>query len=216
MFTSRNARIAVAVAAVALGLSACNGSSDGGGAGNAIANQQQAADSRQAAYVQPIPFFPFSQIRQTVIEAEAIDALGIASTTFDFVPGIDHPVLSCPSVGVPVPATDELSNPVVAQWKYSGSDGVAGVGLGQQEPDGIFPGDTTGTNGLCLNSAANQFLNYDEAYTIAVTAPAYWDTNAGNGQPAGHIQLTGSPVMPKCRVKILNAAKHKAEEVCTK
>jgi hypothetical protein len=128
-----------AVVLLTCGFSCGGSSTSGGGNGNAITNQQQAVDNQQYAYVQPIPFFPFSQIRQTVIEAEAIDALGVATTTFFFVPGIDHPVYSCPSIGVPVPATDQLSNPSVAQWSSgtNGDDGygVAGVAVGQEEPD---------------------------------------------------------------------------------
>ena len=184
--------------------------STGGGSsnGNAATNAQQSRDDTQFAYVQPLPFFPFSQIRQTVIEAEAIDALGIASTTFDFVPGISHPVLVCPSIGVPVPATDELSNPVVAQWNGYGNGGIAGVGVGQEEADGVFPGDTSGTNGLCVNSTGGQYLNYDEADDISVTAPAYWD------QATGTIKITGAPIMPTCLVKKLSASR--AEEICTK
>jgi hypothetical protein len=205
----KNKLVAV-IAAILLttGIAACMSSGNGSSNGNSITNAQQQKDDTQFAYVQPLPFFPFSQIRQTVIEAEAIDALGIASTTFDFVPGIGHPVLVCPSIGVPVPATDELSNPVVAQWSYSGNDGTAGVGVGQEEPDGIFAGDTSGTNGLCVNSGGGQYLNYDEAYDISVTAPAYWDAATST------IKITGSPNMPTCLVKKLSASK--AEEICTK
>jgi hypothetical protein len=206
----RTRAIAAGIAAVVLaaGVAACSSTGSGTSNGNAISNAQQANDDRQFAYVQPLPFFPFSQIRQTVIEAEAIDALGIASTTFDFVPGISHPVLECPSIGVPVPATDELSNPVVAQWNGYGDGGIAGVGVGQEEPDGVFPGDTSGTNGLCVNAAGGQYLDYDEAYDISITAPAYWDSATGT------IKVTGTPVMPVCVIKKLGG--NKAEELCTK
>ena len=193
---------------LACGASSCSGG--GGGAGNAATNAQQGRDDTQYAYVQPLPFFPFSQIRQTVIEAEAIDALGIASTTFFFVPGIDHPVYTCPSIGVPVPATDQLSNPFVAQWNNGGTNGNAGVAVGQEDPDGVFTGDTSGTNSLCVSNGGGQYLGYDEAYTISFTASAHWDSGIGQ------IVVTGTPVMPVCRVKVLSASKHKAEEVCTK
>ena len=205
-----------AVLTLTLTASSCDSSTSSNG--NAITDGQQANQDTQYAYVQPLPYFPFSQIRQTLIEAEAINALGIASTTFDFVQGIDHPVLVCPSIGVPVPATDELSNPVVPVWNgSSGTNNVsysdAGVGEGQQEPDGVFPGDTTGTDGLCVNDSGGQYLNYDEAEDISVTAPAYWDATLYGGK--GGIHITGTPVMPICTVKILSAVKKQAEEVCT-
>jgi hypothetical protein len=205
--------ILAAAAAITLmtGVAACNGGSNG----SSLSNQQQSRDTTQMEYVEPLPYFPYSQMRQTLIEIEAIQALGIASTTFDFIPGIDHPVLACPSIGVPIPGTDELSNPAVAQWR-SGTEGNAGVTVGQEDPTGVFAGETTGTGGLCLDSSANQYLNDDEGYDVALTAPAYWDTHAGDGLPPGHIQLTGPVVMPKCHVRILSARKHKAEEICTK
>lgn len=207
--------LALAVLA-ATTLSACDTTSTTSDNGNATTNAQQANDDQQYAFVQPLPFFPFSQIRQNVIEAEAIDALGINSTIFFFVPGIDHPIFSCAGVGVPVPATDQLSNPWVAQWSSGTTNNnyaVAGVPVGQQEPDGVFAGDTSGTNSLCLNNTGQQFLGYNEAYDVAFTAPAHWNANA-LGPGKGQIIITGAPVMPVCTVKVTNAAKHQAEEVC--
>lgn len=215
MRLSRKLALAGGSLLAAVSLLAC--SSSGGGtpaSGNAAQNKQQNVDSQQLAFVQPIPYFPYSQIRQTLIEAEAIQALGIPSTTFYFVQGINHPILQCPSIGVPVPATDQLTNPYVPQWN-SGSGGnnawaVAGVPVGQEDPTGVFTGDTSGTNNLCLDKNGNQYLGYDEAFTVAVTAPAYWD------KATGTIKITGAPVMPVCKVVILDAKKHKAEEVCSK
>jgi hypothetical protein len=207
---------AVTAAALALALAACDTTSSGGDSGDAALNQQQAISDQQYAFIQPLPYFPFSQIRQNVIEAEAIDALGINSTTFFFVPGIDHPVYVCASVGVPVPATDSISNPWVAQWSgYGGSNGnaVAGVPVGQMEPDGVFPGDTTGTNTLCLNGKGREFLGYNEAFDISFTAPAHWDPNA-LGPGKGQVVVTGDPVLPVCTVRVTDAAKRQAEEVC--
>ena len=187
-------------ASLAGALGACDTSvtGSGGTSGNALTNRQQAVDSQQLAFVQPLPFFPFSQIKQNLIEIEAIQALGISSTTFIFIPGINHPVLQCPSQGVPVPATDELSNPVTAQWS-SGTGGnnayaIAGVTVGQVDPTGIYSGDTTGTNGLCLTNTGAPYDAYNEAYFITVTASAYWD------KTIGMIHVTGTPVMPTCKV----------------
>jgi hypothetical protein len=201
--------LAVTTVMPAIALAGCSSGGTVAGSGNSITNAQQANDDKQYAFVQPLPFFPFSQIRQNVIEAEAIDALGVNSTTFFFVQGIDHPVFTCASVGVPVPATDELSNPYVAQWNSGGSGGnygVAGVTVGQEEPDGIFPGDTTGTNSLCLNGKGQEFLGYNEAYDISFTAPAHWDSTLQQ------IVITGTPVLPTCVIKGSGGS---AEEVCT-
>lgn len=191
-------------------VAACSSSGTTSTNGNAAQNAQQSIDDTQLAFTQPIPDFPFSQIRQNLIEIEAIQALGISSTSFIFVQGINHPVLVCPSQGVPVPATDEITNPVVAQWNSGGSGGnygVAGVTVGQDDPTGVFQGDTTGTNGLCVNSAGNPYDVYNEAYYITVTAPAYWDNTTGQ------IVVTGTPVMPTCKVIVTGT--NKAYESCT-
>lgn len=187
---------ALAGATLAATLAACSSSTTS--TGDQVTNAQQANQDTQYAYTQPLPYFPFSQIRQTAIEAEAIDALGIASTTFMFVPGVPNPVLVCPSIGVPVPVTDQLSNPLVAQWgDYNNS---AGVAVGQEEPMGVFTGDSSGTNSLCVKDVGSNYLGYNEAYDVSVTAPAYWDPNYW-GPGKGYIKITGTPVMPVCSVK---------------
>lgn len=192
----RKILLAVAAAVATASLAAC--SSDSSSAGNDITNAQQATQDTQYAYVQPLPHFPFSQIRQDLIEIEAINALGIASTTFMFIPGVPNPVHICPSIGVPVPVTDQLSNPLVAQW--GGYNNSAGVAVGQEEPMGVFTGDSTGTNSLCVNNTGGQYAGYNEAYDVSVTAPAFWDPNYW-GPGKGYIKIQGTPVMPVCTVK---------------
>ena len=212
----------VLAATAALSLAACSGPASSNG--NAIISQQQGIQDTQYAYVQPLPYFPFSQIRQDLIEIEAINALGIASTTFMFVPGIPNPVLVCPSIGVPVPVTDQLSNPYVPAW--NGTSGTnnkdysdAGVPIGQEEPMGVFTGDSSGTNSLCVNNAGSQYEGYNEAYDVSVTAPAFWDQNYW-GPGKGYIKITGDVVMPVCTVKSYNTTdsngntKKNYEEVC--
>jgi hypothetical protein len=214
-----------AVAGVALLLSSASACQSGSSNGNAITNAQQGVQDTQYAYVQPLPYFPFSRIRQNLIEIEAINALGIASTTFMFIPGVPNPVLVCPSVGVPVPSTDQLSNPYVPAWNGSGGtnnqqNSDAGVAIGQQEPMGVFTGDSSGTNSLCVNSTGGQYEGYNEAYDVSVTTSAYWDPNKW-GPGKGYIMVTGAPVMPVCTVHKYQGtdssgnATTNYEEVCT-
>lgn len=210
---NRKVALAAAVAALALAAAGCSSQASTTSAkGNNYTNAQQSIDTNQLAYVQPLPYFPFSQIKQNLIEIEAIQALGINSTSFIFVQGINHPVLVCPSQGVPVPATDELSNPVVPVWNSAWDNGysVAGVTVNQIDPTGIFSGDTTGTNGLCLTNSGHPYDVYNEAFYITVTANAYWD-NA-----KGQIVVTGTPVMPLCKVfRYTYKGKPAAYEKCT-
>jgi hypothetical protein len=203
---------------LALSASACSGS--GSSNGNSIINAQQGVQDTQYAFVQPLPYFPFSRIRQNLTEVEAINALGIASTTFMFIPGVPNPVLICPSVGVPVPVTDNLSNPWVPVWSNGGTNGNAGVAVGQEEPMGVFTGDSTGTDSLCINGTGGQYEGYNEAYDVSVTTSAYWDPNKW-GPGKGYIIVTGAPVMPVCKVHHYQGTDSSGnpqtnyEEVCT-
>lgn len=229
---SKRVRVLAATAAAgcALLLSTAGACSSSSSNGNAITNAQQGVQDSQYAYVQPLPYFPFSQIRQDLIEIEAINALGIASTTFFFNSGVPNPILVCPSVGVPVPTTDQMSNPYQAQWNGSnngnGQDGPgagnsdAGVPIGQDEPMGVYTGDSTGTNSLCINGTGGQYEGYNEAFDVSVTAPAYWNPNFW-GPGKGKIIVTGEPVMPVCTVHKYQATDSSGnavtnyEEVCT-
>jgi hypothetical protein len=204
----------VAALVVTVLLTACSNYSSPAISANQNESQQQGADSQRLEYVIPIPNFPFSQIRQDLVEVEAIQALGIQSTTFGFMPGnFTHPVWSCPSLGLPIPVTDQLSNPsqILPDPNNTYSTNNPGsVIIPQEDPNGIYQGDSTGTNVLCLDSAGVPYDHYNEGYDDTVTATAHWDGTTGQ------IVVTGAPVMPVCKVKILNAAKHKAEETCVK
>lgn len=199
---------------LALGLAACSSSSSAPSkpTGTDVSNAQQQLDFTHLVFIEPLPGFPYSQIRQNLIEIEAIEALGIDSTTFFFMQGINHPIFTCNSVGVPIPVTDSLSNNLVPAWKdgtnYQ-SYGIAGVAVDQPDPNGIFQGVSSGTNSLCIDSHGHQFDGYNEAFDVSVTAPAHWDTATGT------IVLDGEPVYPTCRVVILDAKRQKAQEICT-
>jgi hypothetical protein len=202
-----------AAAIACLSLAACDnsGSTTGTATGDQLSQQQQQADTTQLEYAVPLPSFGFSELRFELVQIEAVQALGINSTSYGFEPGIQHPAWTCPSIGLPVPATDQLSNPDQAQWN-SGSGGnnawaVAGVAVGQEDPNGVFQGDTTGTYSLCVTPTGHQYLQYNEGYTDATTAPSHWDA------ASGQIVLTGTPVLPKCVIQLV---RNKRSEVCTK
>jgi hypothetical protein len=201
---------AVMLAVLGLVLAGCSTSSGtGASTGDQQSQVQQQKDTTQLEYVEPLPSFQYSQIRFDLIQVEAIEALGLNSTSFAFMPGITHPVWSCPSIGLPMAATDELSNPVQPQWQYTGGsngNSVAGVGVGQEDPNGIFQGDTTGTYVLCVDPQGRQYLQYNEGYTDTTTQPgAHWNGSAIVG--------VGQPVMPVCKLTRING---KQDEVCTK
>ena len=181
--TLRTIAPVVAAALIGLSVAACSH-------GQTAQQQEQAAqqaDSSSLVNDQPIPHFSYSQIRQTLIDAETISANGTQTTSFFFQMGDPDPVFSCPSLGMPVPNTAELSNPEQVVG-VSGSIGGGSTDLPQMDPNGIYaPADSSGTYVICVNSSGQDYLQYWEGDVMAVTSAATWDS-------ATHqLQVTGAP-----------------------
>ncbi len=163
---------------------------------------------------QPIPNFNgHSDIRAELTQIEAIQALGEQTTTFMFNQGVRNPVAYCPSEGLPVPASAELSNPSTifddqnVGGGYNLNGGQSDV-IPNMDPNGIYPGVTTGTYALCTDQAGGTYAFYWEGFDGAVSAPAVWN-NA-----TGQIQVTGAPKMPTCTYA--NTGTKKATVTCSK
>lgn len=204
-FSKRSIIAAIGAAALAAGIAACT--SGGAPAGQALENSQQNNDTLTYEQAQPIPHFQYSQYRATLTEVEAIEALGSQTTSFFFNQGVTDPIFSCPSLGMPVASTAQLSNP--DQVENDGyPQGGAAVTIGQMDPNGIYaPADSTGTNVLCLNSAGQPYIQYWEGFVDAVSGNATWDS------VTHQVVVTGQPTIPKCAVE---AVRGKRETVCTK
>jgi hypothetical protein len=162
------AAIAVTVLCTA---SSCSGNSN---AGQQQENAQQRADTTSLEASQPIPHYNYSQIRQTLIDAETISANGTQTTSFFFQMGNQDPVYSCPSLGEPVANSSSLSNP----QQGAGVSGVSGaIAIGQMDPDGIYtPTSSAGTYVICLNSGGQPYLDYWEGDVFTVSGAAEWNT----------------------------------------
>jgi hypothetical protein len=172
----------LAVALLALGLSAC-GASHNGPPSATKANQQLEANQEKIYNLsQPIPVFPFSQYRQTAIDIETFEAEGGPTTSFmmpnNWAPGV-RPLYQCPSVGMPVAATTQLSNPQQVVNSYSGQSGVASATISQIDPNGVFAGNSTGTYSLCLNAKGQKYAAYWEGYVLALAGNAAFDPSTG-------------------------------------
>lgn len=176
---------AVIVAAVTgLSAAACTNS---GPSAQQIEQAAQQADTQSLVNGQPIPHFGYSQIRQTAIDAETIAAQGSQTTSFFFQMGSPDPVFSCPSLGLPVPVTAQLSNPeqiVGVSSQYGGGS----TDLPQMDPDGIYaPPSSSGTYVICVGSSGGKYLQYWEGDVMTVTSAATWDR-------ATHtLKVTGAP-----------------------
>lgn len=178
--------VAAVVAAViaAASLAGCTGSSSNG---QQQENQQQQQDTTSLETSQPIPHYDYSQIRQTLIDAETISANGTQTTSFFFQMGDPDPVYSCPSLGEPVANTAQLSNP---QQPYQGpvDTGADDPVVGQMDPDGIYaPTSSTGTYVICVNSAGQKYLQYWEGDVMTVSAAAEWNSATHS------LQVIGAP-----------------------
>lgn len=145
------------------------------------------AGRMQAA--QPIPAEPWSQFRQTLIDAELAQMRGTQTTSFWFSRGAGGqgtPIGSCPSLGFPVPASVQLSNPETPIWRSDASQ-AGGVTVGQMEPSGVYTGPTDGTYVVCAGSGGKPYLVYVEADVITLGGPAEWKD--------GRVQPTGDPTI---------------------
>jgi hypothetical protein len=179
-----------AAAALTLGVAACHG---GTNAQQQEQNEQQ-QDAQSLVTNQPIPHFNWSQIRQTAIDAETIAANGTQTTSFFFQMGDPDPVFQCPSIGVPVANTAQLSNPdeIVG---VSGSIGGGSTDLPQMDPYGVYtPNASSGTYVICVNSGGQKYLQYWEGDVMSVTAAATWDESTHS------VKVIGAPTyQPKTK-----------------
>lgn len=172
-----------AAAILAVSVAACTTS---GNQGNNQEAQQQQADTTSLEASQPLPHFNYSQIRQTIIDAETIAANGTQTTSFFFQMGDQAPVFSCPSIGMPVANTASLSNPM--QPYEGGATTNGGDVVGQMDPDGIYaPAASSGTYVICVNSSGAKYLQYWEGDVMTVASAAEW--NAATHQ----IEVMGAP-----------------------
>jgi hypothetical protein len=158
----------------ALTLAGCSHSS--GTSAQQQENQQQQQDTSSLINDQPIPHFNYSQIRQTLIDAETISANGTQTTSFFFQLGDQDPVFSCPSLGVPVANTAQLSNPDQNYNSSYPNDGTS-YPIPQMDPNGIYaPSASSGTYVICVNSSGQKYLQYWEGDVMTVTSAATWDS----------------------------------------
>jgi hypothetical protein len=160
----------VAAGALAAALTACTGAPNA----QQQEDQQQQQDAKSLEASQPIPHYNYSQIRQTLIDAETISADGTQTTSFFFQMGDADPVFSCPSLGMPVANTAQLSNPLQPYQGSANTDGSDVVA--QIDPNGIYaPSASSGTYVVCVNGAGQNYLQYWEGDVMTVAAAAEWN-----------------------------------------
>lgn len=162
-----------AVAAVAL-LAGCTTS--------ATSKDQKSVNDQLNTYEQsqPIPKNNWSQYRQTVIDVEQAEVHGVATTSFFYNFGSNVPYKSCPSIGYPVAATAQLTNPTQIAYggNINGNNGAYGT-IDQQEPNGVYTGPTSGTYVVCVGSDGSKRIDYAEGSVHTEGGAAHYDKTTG-------------------------------------
>lgn len=188
-------RIAAAVTAALLGVTVLAG---------CTANQPSSVQKDQALTNQnlnrlqanqPAPAADRSQYRQTVIDVENAQIHGVATTTFFFNQGVTRPIKVCSSIGFPVASTSQLTNPEQLIGGSANGTTISGT-VGQQEPNGVYTGDSSGTYVICVAPNGTKYVTYWEGFVHTEGGAAHWDNNQAM------IILDGPPTVvandPKC------------------
>lgn len=156
------------IAAVAVLTAGC-----GMGSAQSRENSQQEQISQNLITSQPVPNIGYSQMRQNLIELETAEANGVQTTSFFFNLGIQDPVRSCASIGVPIPNTASLSNPQHITYGPGGSTGV----VDQMDPNGVYaPQSSQGTFVMCVDQNGQPHPAYWEGDVETEFGAARWDT----------------------------------------
>ena len=156
---------------------------------NAQTTEVRAQDKIATYYnqVQPVPVWAQkSQIRQNLIEIEHAEAIGVQTTSFECgeQAGCDPthpPIKSCPSIGSPIPITDELTNPEQPLRDNSQplNNGGGNVTVGEMDPNGIYKGAGSGTYVLCIRPGGAVEPAYFEGLVEVEYGPAQWEQGKG-------------------------------------
>lgn len=185
---------AVAVVGTSVAVLAACGSNN-----PALGHDQGIAADQLATYQgggQEVHSYKHSQYRATLQDAEDYEAHGVTTTSFD-VSYAGTLLFSCPSIGLPVHATDSLTNPNQLTYNSISGNGVSGV-LPQMENTGVYPGSSSGTFELCVRPDGSTYINYNEGEVHTIGAPAHWDPEQKQIIVDGNAPADGKPtVIPK-------------------
>lgn len=151
---------------ITIGVSSCTNDH-----GNATKKETNVSRDQLNIYLdsQPLPVFKTSQLRQNLIEIETAQSNVTVTTSFFFNMGIADPITVCSSVGFPIPASYQLSNPQARMQDHD-------LTLPQLESNGVYTGDTTGTYVICVDAEGNGYAHYWEGFVATVSGPAKWDS----------------------------------------
>ena len=126
-------------------------------------------NSQQELYAinQPIPMFKWSQDRDNLIQIYKMKNESRATYSVVRASGTGEILWHCPSVGFPIPADTQLTNPLQVMYQSNGN----GV-IEQAEPNGLFTSkNTDGTYVICVLSDGSLTPQYTEQKAEVFTRP---------------------------------------------
>ncbi len=132
-----------------------------------------------------------SQLRQNLTEIEQAQVEGVQTTSFEC-PGLgctkaNPPQKVCPSIGAPIPVTDQLTNPdqPLRQESQPLNSSGGNVVVGQMDPNGVYSGNGAGTYILCIGQGGAIEPAYWEGNVEVEFGPAVWDQTTGTIKDIG-------------------------------
>jgi hypothetical protein len=159
------------LATIFLGLSACDRTQ------SADSKDTKVVDEQQAVYAQsqPIPVFKWSQDRDNLIQIyrqKATESRNTYTVVRSY--GTGEIMWHCASVGFPLPADTQLTNPVKldSRWVTNGVNHYIDGQVEQAEPNGLYTSkNTDGTYVLCVDDQGVISPQYTEEKVEAFTRP---------------------------------------------
>lgn len=113
---------------------------------------------------QPVPTFDWSLDRHIVIEVYKARQRAVATYSYVRSPFTGKVLFSCPSIGFPIPADTQLTNPL----QYYANGGV----VEQAEPNGLYTSkNTRGTYVACTTKTGKIAVAYFEEDVEAYVQP---------------------------------------------
>lgn len=125
---------------------------------------RQTVQAQQNTYTsrQPIPQFDWSRQRDTLIQIYQLTNEARSTYSVLTSQGTGQMIYACPSVGYPIPADTQLTNPLTVQRYWINSTAVDGV-VEQPEPSGLYSShNTDATWVLCVRKNGDVAPIYTE------------------------------------------------------
>lgn len=133
----------------------------------ADAADKSRVNSQQELYAtnQPIPMFKWSQDRDNLIQIYKMKNESVATYSIVRAAGTGEILWHCPSVGFPIPADTQLTNPLQVTYTHGGV-------IEQAEPNGLFTSkNTDGTYVICVLPDGSLTPQYTEQKVEVFTRP---------------------------------------------